>query len=306
MTQHSSLLTLTVTDQTTPVILSVWLQETECQSRPDTLFTGRAADDLWEEEDDKLDKLKSMLHVGRKGSMIDIIVTTCNEDIARKVSTSKPYKLQPLKDDTCWEIIKRCSHNIAEDDLIHQWVALDFINPSKGKEYIRQLLGMSFIQVSKLPKLPYLESLSLWNLPGVAKIDRGICGGKGSFPRLEKFKLGRMEGLEEFMFPMLESIQCSWLSEVEVETMPTKVPSVQNRSERPSYIFIGGGTSTSQQPSLELQSNHQPNHTQRMPQYQTVSPLPCSPGVGIHQLSKSEELAGGHTAALLPSVARIG
>ncbi|CAL5046357.1 unnamed protein product [Urochloa decumbens] len=196
-------------------------------------------DDLWEEKDTELGKLRSMLHVGRKGSMIDVIVTTRNEDIAGKVSTSKPYKLRPLKDDRCWEIIKMCSkfeqkhnqerleqigldiakkcggvalaaqavgymlqskdlsgwteinnndiwnessednggvlpslklsyermppqlricfsycaifpkgHNIAEDDLIHQWIALDFIKPSKGKEYIRQLLGMSFLQMS--------------------------------------------------------------------------------------------------------------------------------------------------------------
>jgi DNA-binding XRE family transcriptional regulator len=201
-------------------------------------------DDLWEERDTELGKLKSMLHVGKKGSKIDVIVTTRSEDIARKVSTSEPYKLQPLKDDICWEIIKRYSrlqdhdnkgrleqigldiakkcggvalaaqtlgymlqsrdlsgwreinnsdiwnessdenggvlpslklsyermppqlricfsycaifpkgHNIAEDDLIHQWVSLDFIKPSKGKEYIRQLLGMSFLQVSKLPKV---------------------------------------------------------------------------------------------------------------------------------------------------------
>ncbi|XP_066340594.1 putative disease resistance protein RGA3 isoform X2 [Miscanthus floridulus] len=169
-------------------------------------------DDLWEEKDTELGKLRSMLHVGKKGGMIDVIVTTPNEDIARNVSTSKAYKLQPLKDDTCWEIIKRTSkfehkhnqerlkqigldiakkcggmalaaqavgyllqskdlsgwteinnsdiwnkyseddgHNIAEDDLIRQWTALNFIKPSMGKEYIRQLLGMSFLQVSKLP-----------------------------------------------------------------------------------------------------------------------------------------------------------
>jgi len=44
-------------------------------------------------------------------------------------------------------------HNITQDDLIHQWIALGFIKPSIGKEYIRQLLGMSFLQVSKLPKV---------------------------------------------------------------------------------------------------------------------------------------------------------
>ena len=183
--------------------------------------------------------------------MIDVIVTTRNEDIGRKISTIKPYKLQPLKDDTCWEIIKRCSkfeqkanrerleqigldiakkcggvalaaqalgyvlqskdlsgwaeinnsdiwnesfgvdvpqqmkvlsslmlsyerlppilrlcfsycaifpkgNDIFEDDLIHQWVALDFIKkPSEGKEYIKQLLGMSFLQDSKLLSVSY-------------------------------------------------------------------------------------------------------------------------------------------------------
>ncbi|RCV09239.1 hypothetical protein SETIT_2G011300v2 [Setaria italica] len=213
----------------------------------DNLFSGKKVlivlDDLWEEKDTELGKLRSMLQVGKKGTTIDVIVTTRNEDIARKVSTCPPYKLDALNDYTCWEIIKRYSmfedqhyqerllnigldiakkcagvalaaqtlgymlqskdldgwieinnsyiwnessqdnggvlpslklsyermqpqlricfsycaifpkgHNIAEDDLIHQWIALGFIKPSKGKDYTRQLLGMSFLQVSKLPK----------------------------------------------------------------------------------------------------------------------------------------------------------
>ncbi|XP_022684748.1 putative disease resistance protein RGA1 [Setaria italica] len=213
----------------------------------DNLLRGKKVlivlDDLWEEKDNELGKLRSMLQVGKKGTTIDVIVTTRKEDIARKVSTCTPYKLQPLNDNTCWEIIKRYSrfedqhyqerlekigldiakkcggvalaaqalgymlqskdlsgwteinnsdiwnessednggvlpslklsyermqpqlricfsycaifpkgHNIAKDDLIHQWIALGFIKPSKGKEYTRQLLGMSFLQVSKLPK----------------------------------------------------------------------------------------------------------------------------------------------------------
>ncbi|CAO2142900.1 unnamed protein product [Urochloa humidicola] len=215
----------------------------------DNLLRGKKVlivlDDLWEENDTELGKLRSMLQVGKRGTMIDVLVTTRKQDIARKVSTSnESYKLQPLKDYTCWEIIKRHSRfenqhnqerleqigldiakkcgglplaaqalgymlqskdffewteinnsdiwnepyedktdvlpslklsyermqpqlricfsycaifpkgqNIAEDDLIHQWIALGFIKPSKGKEYIRQLLGMSFLQVSKLPKV---------------------------------------------------------------------------------------------------------------------------------------------------------
>jgi len=197
-------------------------------------------DDLWEEDHNELVKLKSMLQVDKNGSMIDIIVTTRDEGIARNISTSEPYNLQPLSDDICWEIIskysncnqkefeligleiaKKCGgvplaaqalgcmlqskdisewqkinnsdiwnetskdsvlpslklsyqrmpqqlricfsycaifskgHNIVQDDLIQQWSALGFIDTSKGKEYIRQLLGMSFLQVSKLPSVCY-------------------------------------------------------------------------------------------------------------------------------------------------------
>jgi adenylate kinase family enzyme len=49
-------------------------------------------------------------------------------------------------------------HIIAKESLIHQWIALDFIEPSNmfsdtllGEEYVGQLLGMSFLQHSKLP-----------------------------------------------------------------------------------------------------------------------------------------------------------
>ncbi|KAJ1276567.1 hypothetical protein BS78_05G224000 [Paspalum vaginatum] len=196
-------------------------------------------DDLWEDQRTELDKLRMLLHV--KDSMIHVIITTRKEDIARKISTSEPYKLQPLKDDICWELIKRSSkfylkskkekleeigldiakkcggvplaaqaigfmlqseddesgwtkintsdiwnepcedndvlpslklsyermppqlricfsycaifpkgHNISGDDLVHQWIALGFVERSKGMNCIKILLEMSFLQVSKL------------------------------------------------------------------------------------------------------------------------------------------------------------
>ncbi|KAL6658866.1 hypothetical protein ACP70R_002906 [Stipagrostis hirtigluma subsp. patula] len=206
-------------------------------------------DDMWEERVSLLDKLKSML-VCKSSRRIDVIVTTRKEEVANKMCTGKPYKLHPLKDDICWDIIKGISkfedkankdqlepigreiaqkcggvplaarvigytlkskdrdgwskvnnsdiwtessgdeessdqkevlaslklsyenmeprlrlcfsycaifpkgYNIIEDDLIHQWIALDFIEPSKGKDYMKQLLGMSFLQYSKTPLNP--------------------------------------------------------------------------------------------------------------------------------------------------------
>ncbi|KAJ1276569.1 hypothetical protein BS78_05G224200 [Paspalum vaginatum] len=177
-------------------------------------------DDLWEDQRTELDKLRMLLHV----------------------KDSKQYKLQPLKDDICWELIKRSSkfylkskkekleeigldiakkcggvalaaqalrfmlqseddesgwtkintsdiwnepcedndvlpslklsyermppqlricfsycaifpkgHNISGDDSVHQWIALGFVERSKGMNCIKILLEMSFLQVSKLP-----------------------------------------------------------------------------------------------------------------------------------------------------------
>ncbi|KAM0920477.1 hypothetical protein ACQ4PT_007494 [Festuca glaucescens] len=65
-------------------------------------------DDLWEGEEFHLQSLMDMLRVGKGGNVV-VIVTTRDEDIAKKISTIKPYKLAPLTDDMCWSIIKQKS-----------------------------------------------------------------------------------------------------------------------------------------------------------------------------------------------------
>ncbi|VAH25020.1 unnamed protein product [Triticum turgidum subsp. durum] len=70
-------------------------------------------DDLWEEDPIQLQLLKSMLST--LGDKVDVIVTTCNQAIARKICTIEPYRLNPLSDDTCWEIIKKSIHFEKED-----------------------------------------------------------------------------------------------------------------------------------------------------------------------------------------------
>jgi hypothetical protein len=74
-----------------------------------------------------------------------------------------------------------------------------------------------------LGQLRYLERLHLWKLPNVTKIDCGICGGKGAYPRLTNFIVSFMDGLEEWnttcsgedgvedsMFPVLDVLEISW------------------------------------------------------------------------------------------------
>jgi len=86
-----------------------------------------------------------------------------------------------------------------------------------------------------LGQLPCLESLRLQDLPKVAKIDRGFFGGKGAFPRLAKFTLGIMEGLEEwnttypgedgveeFMFPVLDEVYIYHCQRLRLNPCPPK------------------------------------------------------------------------------------
>ncbi|XP_037482979.1 putative disease resistance protein RGA3 [Triticum dicoccoides] len=73
-------------------------------------------DDLWEEDPIQLHLLKSMLTF--LGDKMDVIVTTCNQAIARKICTVEPYRLNPLSDETCWEIIKKSIRfEAGEEDL---------------------------------------------------------------------------------------------------------------------------------------------------------------------------------------------
>jgi adenylate kinase family enzyme len=62
-------------------------------------------DDLWEQDSTQLQLLKSMLTA--LGDKLDVIVTTCNRAIDRKICTVEPYRLTPLGNDACWQIIKK-------------------------------------------------------------------------------------------------------------------------------------------------------------------------------------------------------
>ncbi|OEL34805.1 Disease resistance protein RGA2 [Dichanthelium oligosanthes] len=63
-------------------------------------------DDLWENDDFKVDDLKNSLKMFCDGRRVNVIVTTRDAGIARKIQTSEAYKIEPLSSDVCWTIIQ--------------------------------------------------------------------------------------------------------------------------------------------------------------------------------------------------------
>ncbi|XP_062208465.1 putative disease resistance protein RGA1 isoform X2 [Phragmites australis] len=65
-------------------------------------------DDLWENDDFKLEALKiSLKLIGSGGCKVFVIATTRDADIAQKIQTTEAYKIEPLSTDMCWTIIKQ-------------------------------------------------------------------------------------------------------------------------------------------------------------------------------------------------------
>ncbi|OEL31074.1 putative disease resistance protein RGA3 [Dichanthelium oligosanthes] len=89
---------------------------------------------------------------------------------------------------------------------------------------------------SKLPplgQLPNLEELHLENLDSITKIDKDLCGNNGAFRRLLKFTLTKMkrleewyttycaeDGIEEFMFPILDELYISGCPRLRMKPCP--------------------------------------------------------------------------------------
>ncbi|CAD6255971.1 unnamed protein product [Miscanthus lutarioriparius] len=104
------------------------------------------------------------------------------------------------------------------------------------------LTNLVYIRLEDLPtcsnlpplgQLRHLENLELCNLPGIKRIDREFCGGKGAFRRLSSFEVTEMtglkewnktysveEGVEEFMFPVLDRLTIDHCQRLRLKPCP--------------------------------------------------------------------------------------
>ncbi|KAK3159888.1 hypothetical protein QOZ80_1BG0052410 [Eleusine coracana subsp. coracana] len=77
-------------------------------------------DDLWEQDDLKMDDLKKSLRMVGKGHKVHIIVMTRDAGIAHKIQTVEAHKIKALAPEVCWTIIKQIAdfENRSDKDML--------------------------------------------------------------------------------------------------------------------------------------------------------------------------------------------
>ncbi|CAM0958587.1 unnamed protein product [Alopecurus aequalis] len=122
-------------------------------------------DDLWEDKQRELGKLKTLLRLG-KGRKV-IIVTTRDEAIARKICgnlKSGTYKLDILTNDMCWAIIKQKSgfENRADKKQLED-TGRDIANKCGGVALAAQSLGYMLMSMCRSDEWESVRNSGIWN-----------------------------------------------------------------------------------------------------------------------------------------------
>ena len=64
-------------------------------------------DDVWNEDSEKWDNLRSSLLGINQNYGNNIIVTTCSDNVAQIMETSPKHKLKKLSEDECWLYLRK-------------------------------------------------------------------------------------------------------------------------------------------------------------------------------------------------------
>ncbi|KAJ8635365.1 hypothetical protein MRB53_009632 [Persea americana] len=121
-------------------------------------------DDVWSEDQDKWDRLKSMLTCGGKGSTI--IVTTRIEKVARMTGTLPTFYLACLSDDDCWSLFKRRAFELGRREEHPNLVAIgkEIVKKCGGVPLAVKALGSMLCYKSEERDWLYVKDSEIWEL----------------------------------------------------------------------------------------------------------------------------------------------
>ncbi|XP_057250613.1 putative disease resistance protein RGA1 [Beta vulgaris subsp. vulgaris] len=109
-------------------------------------------DDVWNEDREEWIKLRALLKIGRKGSMI--LVTTRSREVANIMSTLPPYQLQGLSEENSWDLFVKMAFMPGQAQKEPHLVKV-------GKEIINKCANVP-LAVRTLGSLLYGKDESKW------------------------------------------------------------------------------------------------------------------------------------------------
>ena len=120
-------------------------------------------DDIWTENYDMWDLLKSFSESGACGSKI--IVTTRNESVALKLGNVQPYNLQLISDDGCWKLFaKHVSIIGSEEPSDFQEIGKQIVKKCKGLPLAVKSMAGLLRSTSSLEEWKWVLQSNMWEL----------------------------------------------------------------------------------------------------------------------------------------------
>ncbi|XP_050262354.1 putative disease resistance protein RGA4 [Quercus robur] len=150
-------------------------------------------DDVWNENEDRWDELRTLLLGGKRGSKV--VITTRAKLVADLTSSISQYPLEGLSDDQSWALLKRMAFEEEQETISTNFkaIGMDILKKCKGVPLAIKIIGrvlndkkteaewsyIKNIELSKVPKLkdgimPVLK-LSYDHLPSYLKCCFAYC-----------------------------------------------------------------------------------------------------------------------------------
>nr|CAD1828976.1 unnamed protein product [Ananas comosus var. bracteatus] len=121
-------------------------------------------DDVWNENSEKWDRLRTLLTVGGKGSKV--VVTTRSVRVASLMGTVEPHILRGLSEDDCWLLFKRRAFGLGAGEKTGNLVTIGkgIVKKAGGVPLAAKALG-SLMRFKRESEWLAIRDNDIWNLP---------------------------------------------------------------------------------------------------------------------------------------------
>ena len=123
-------------------------------------------DDVWNENEEEWDKLKTLLLLGKRGSKV--VITTRIELVANITSPiSQRYPLKGLSDDQSWALLKRMASEEEQETISTNFkaIGMDIVKKCKGVPLAIKIIGRVLNHKKTEAEWSNIRNIELTNVP---------------------------------------------------------------------------------------------------------------------------------------------